>query len=170
MKTDVDTCLKQIADWYIKNRREITEPELESILLKHCGSETEVQKFVGFLETEPGQLRFKTLLRERKGTGGNPAPRKSDYPKVEELGHEIYGAVLSKVDAAWDFINELRIPGKPPYWEEVRDTFIEKLTEELKRLPNLDLCGEKAKMTTIGIILERYPEVFPKEVRERARR
>jgi len=67
MKTDVDTCLKDIADFYVKNRRTMTEPELEAIVLKHCESEAEVQKFVSFLETEPGQLRFKTLLRERKG-------------------------------------------------------------------------------------------------------
>ncbi len=69
MKTDVDTCLKDIADWYVKNRREIKEPELKTILWKHCESEAEVKKFVKFLETEPGQLRFKTLLRE---TGGKP--------------------------------------------------------------------------------------------------
>ncbi len=69
MITDVDTCLKDIADWYIKTRREITEPELEAILLKHCEDEAEVRKFVKFLETEPGQLRFKTLLRERKEKG-----------------------------------------------------------------------------------------------------
>lgn len=67
MVTDVDTCLREIADWYIKNRREITEPELEKILLKHCGSEAEMEKFARFLETGPGELRFKTLLRERKG-------------------------------------------------------------------------------------------------------
>ena len=67
MKIDVDTALKDIADFYIKNRREMTEPELETILKRHCESEAEVQKFVSFLETEPGQLRFKTLLRERKG-------------------------------------------------------------------------------------------------------
>lgn len=66
MITDVDTCLKDIADWYVRNRREITPPELQPILLKHCGSEAEAEKFTEFLETEPGQLRFKTLLRERK--------------------------------------------------------------------------------------------------------
>ena len=66
MKTDVDTCLKDIADFYVKNRRNMTNPEFESILKKHCENEAEVRKFVAFLETEPGQLRFKTLLRERK--------------------------------------------------------------------------------------------------------
>jgi hypothetical protein len=64
MKTDVDTCLKEIADWYVKNRRKITPPKLLPILQKHCESEEEIEKFVSFLETEPGQLRFKTLLRE----------------------------------------------------------------------------------------------------------
>jgi len=66
MITDVDTCLKEIADWYVKYRREIREPELETILLKHCESEVEIQKFSKFLETEPGQMRFKTLLKERR--------------------------------------------------------------------------------------------------------
>lgn len=72
---------KEIADWYVRNRREITEPELKAILLKHCESEEEVEKFVKFLETEPGQLRFKTLLREMKegpiiheATSQNPDP------------------------------------------------------------------------------------------------
>jgi len=67
MITDVDSCLKEIADFYIKTRRGMTESELESTVMKHCGTETEVQKFIKFLETEPGQMRFKTLLRERKG-------------------------------------------------------------------------------------------------------
>ena len=66
MKTDIDTCLKEIADWYIMNRRGITPADLEPILRKHCEDEAELQKFMKFLETEPGQLRFKTLLRERK--------------------------------------------------------------------------------------------------------
>jgi hypothetical protein len=66
MKTDVDTALNDIADWYVKNRRSMTEPELEAILNKHCESEAEVLKFAKFLETEAGQMRFKTLLRERK--------------------------------------------------------------------------------------------------------
>lgn len=65
MKTDVDTALKEIADWYVKNKREITQPELIGILVKHCEDETEIRKFTAFLETEPGQMRFKTLLRER---------------------------------------------------------------------------------------------------------
>ena len=65
MRTDVDTCLKEIAGWYVQNRREITEPELEAIITKHCESEAEVQKFIGFLASESGQVRFKTLLRER---------------------------------------------------------------------------------------------------------
>jgi len=66
MKTDVDTCLKEIVDWYVKNRREITGPELGSILREHCESEAEVGRFTRFLETEPGQARFKALLRERE--------------------------------------------------------------------------------------------------------
>lgn len=71
MKTDVDTCLKDIADWYVRNRRQITPAELQPILLKHCESEAEVEKFLKFLETEPGQMRFKTLLRERKEVAGS---------------------------------------------------------------------------------------------------
>jgi len=67
MKTDVDTCLKDIADWFVKNRREITPSDIQPILQKHCESEKEAEKFLLFLETEPGQLRFKTLLREREG-------------------------------------------------------------------------------------------------------
>jgi hypothetical protein len=64
MITDVDTALKDIADWYVKNRRSMTEADLEPILKKHCESEAEVRKFAAFLGTDPGQLRFKTLLKE----------------------------------------------------------------------------------------------------------
>jgi hypothetical protein len=41
MKTDVDTALRDIADWYVKNRRSMTEPELEAILNRHCESDLE---------------------------------------------------------------------------------------------------------------------------------
>lgn len=75
MKTDVDTCLKELANWYVKNRRSITTAEINSILQKHCEDEAEMRKFTAFLETEPGQMRFKTLLRERKKEAG--------YPKAE---------------------------------------------------------------------------------------
>ena len=80
MITDVDTCLKDIADWYVRNRREITPPELQPILLKHCESEAEAEKFQKFLETEPGQLRFKALLRERKAESSS----NSQFVKVDE--------------------------------------------------------------------------------------
>lgn len=66
MITDIDTCLRDLADFYVQKRREMTPPELHPILLKHCGSEAEVKKFASFLETEPGQLRFKTLLKDRE--------------------------------------------------------------------------------------------------------
>lgn len=84
MITDVDTCLKEIADWYIEKRRDMTESELESIAMRHCGTEAEVKKFVGFLETEPGRLRFKTLLRERKVrvSTATPAGVKGEYRPV----------------------------------------------------------------------------------------
>lgn len=67
MITDVDTCLRDLADWFVRNRRGITDPELQALLMKHCGSEVEVRKFIKFLESEPGQLRFKTHLRESMG-------------------------------------------------------------------------------------------------------
>ena len=84
MITDVDTCLKDIADWYVKYRREMTEPELETILMKHCGTEAEVQKFARFLETEPGQLRFKTLLREKKGSSNQGLEMDEVYQDIRE--------------------------------------------------------------------------------------
>lgn len=62
MRTDVDSALKEIADFFIKNRREITMTEMRPILEKHCESEAELAKFMLFLGTESGQLRFKTLL------------------------------------------------------------------------------------------------------------
>ena len=84
MKTTVDTCLKDIAGFFIKNRRSMTEVELESILKKHCESEAEVKKFISFLETEPGQLRFKTLLRERKEH--TSYPKEVGIPELVQRG------------------------------------------------------------------------------------
>lgn len=66
MKTDVDACLNEVADWCFKNRRQMTPKDIDPILRRHCESEDEVKKFISFLETEPGQLRFRTLLREKK--------------------------------------------------------------------------------------------------------
>jgi hypothetical protein len=82
MRTNVDSALKEIADWYVKNRRGITPPELHSILLKHCGSE--VDKFTKFLLTEPGQLRFKTLLRERKSESSHLEAKPQHTTTMEE--------------------------------------------------------------------------------------
>ncbi|GAI64779.1 unnamed protein product [marine sediment metagenome] len=96
MKTDVDTCLKDIADWYIKNRREITPPELRPILEKHCESEAEVEKFLKFLETEPGQLRFKTLLRERKEEYGTCYEDAWRFLIKQEEGELVHGTVWSE--------------------------------------------------------------------------
>jgi len=69
MKTDIDTCLGEIADWYIENKREMSPKELEPIVSKHYQDEKETVKFVQFLATESGKLRFKTLLREREEAG-----------------------------------------------------------------------------------------------------
>jgi len=64
--TNVDACLRNMADWYVQNRHILTEPELKTILMKHCGSEKEVEKFSRFMKTRPGQIRFRNLLLERK--------------------------------------------------------------------------------------------------------
>lgn len=113
MKTDVDAALRELADFYVKNRREITQSELAPILLKHCGSEAEVQKFTSFLDTEPGQLRFKTHLRERKGQKpGTPPPSITEIinETIKELGKspkeinsgwcgQFAGKVITKIEA-----------------------------------------------------------------------
>lgn len=83
MKTDVDSCLKDIADWYVKNRRSMTEADLGPILKKRCENEAEVRKFVAFLGTDPGQTRFKIHLRERK-----EAPKGPSYLKETEIETE----------------------------------------------------------------------------------
>lgn len=64
MKTNVDACLKEIAAWFVQKHREMTELELNDIVRKHCESVEEIAKFVAFLGTDAGQLRFGTLLRE----------------------------------------------------------------------------------------------------------
>jgi len=66
MRTDVDTCLKEIAQWYINHKNEISPQELESIVRKHCVSETETSKFISFLATPPGKGRFRIHLEELK--------------------------------------------------------------------------------------------------------
>jgi uncharacterized protein len=66
MKTDVDTCLKDLAEWYVRNRRQMTEPEFDEVLRRHCVSDSEVKKMADFIESKPGTLRFKTLLQERQ--------------------------------------------------------------------------------------------------------
>jgi hypothetical protein len=93
MKTDVDTCLKDIVDWFLKNRREITVSELEPILLKHCESEAEITKFIDFFKTEAGRLRFKTLLRER--VKPSLLPMQEDEERIRVL-EPIMGAEWAK--------------------------------------------------------------------------
>ncbi|MBA7656222.1 hypothetical protein ES703_64137 [subsurface metagenome] len=48
MKTDIDTCLKDIRGWFAENQRAMMDSDLEAILLKRCESETEVEvtKFI----------------------------------------------------------------------------------------------------------------------------
>ncbi|MBA7686220.1 hypothetical protein ES703_94661 [subsurface metagenome] len=161
---------------------EIRPGELETIYRKYADitDESLFKRFFKYMKSPEGRQYFKKTIRTKlwragfspKGweeshsseEGSNPKPQ---YPKVEELGHEIYGVVYTKADAVWDFVSGAKFPKQPPFWEEVRDTFIENLTQEIKAIPNLDLAGERAKMKTIGMMLERYPEAFPKEVLER---
>lgn len=120
MKTSVDTCLIEIADWYLKNRREMKEPELRAILLKHCESEAEVVKFAKFLETEPGRLRFKTHLRERKGgaraVSKEPSqlrqPEANPYTK-STLPPEVSDILLTHPDSLIDKYNLPKGKGMP---------------------------------------------------------
>jgi hypothetical protein len=65
MKTDIDTCLRDIAFWYVKNRREMSDSELRAILNKHCGNEEQTQEFIKFLETESAQSRLRKLMKQR---------------------------------------------------------------------------------------------------------
>jgi len=117
MKTDVDTCLKEIADFYVENRREMKAPELEAILKKHCENEKEMEKFAHFLGTEPGQHRFKAILIERKGeskptgspprtVGGTCYEDAWHFLLKQEEGQLVHGSVQlsaegKRVEHAW---------------------------------------------------------------------
>ena len=103
MKTDVDAALWDIADFYIKNRRPITEPELEAILKRHVENDAELRRFLSFMESEPGQMRFKTLLRERKESPTPPWMGKSTKEQTQPLDNvEVYTSELLPVDVTRD--------------------------------------------------------------------
>ena len=181
--------LKEAARLAIEHKKaglpfEIREGELLDIYRKYADITDEplFKRFFKYTKSPEGQDFFRKTIRTELWKAGyrpkgweeshsseersNPKPQ---YPKVEALGHEIYSVVYTKADAVWDFVSGAKFPKQPPFWEEVRDTFIENLTREIKAIPNLDLAGERAKMKTIGMMLERYPEAFPKEVLERWR-
>lgn len=86
MKTDVDTCLKDLAAWFVKNRREMTELEFDEVLRQHCVSEAEVKKMEDFIESKQGTLRFKTLLQERRLCSGRPLWLRQRYPELPVCG------------------------------------------------------------------------------------
>jgi hypothetical protein len=113
MKTDVDSCLKEIADFYIKNRTSMKESDLEPILKKHCDNEAEVRKFAAFLSTEPGQLRFKTLLRERKGSPSLLRQQEIDYDLP--FAQKLHGEMMKELKQPY---GELLTPGKFPKRDE----------------------------------------------------
>ncbi|MFA5186456.1 MAG: ArdC family protein [Patescibacteria group bacterium] len=82
MKTNVDACLKELAAWYARNRREMLQPEFDAILAKHCQSEAEMANFAKFLNSQPGEEKFKTLLK----TAMEERPGQTDYVWVSPLG------------------------------------------------------------------------------------
>jgi hypothetical protein len=64
MTNNIEACLKEISDWYIRHRNSISPDQLQRIVVKHCVSDTETSKFMTFLSTDGGKLRFKTHLEE----------------------------------------------------------------------------------------------------------
>lgn len=66
MKTDVDSCIRELAEWHVKNKRKMTQPELNEILRRHFDNTTEMLKAVKFVRSKPGKLRFRIFLRESK--------------------------------------------------------------------------------------------------------
>lgn len=82
MKTDVDSCLKDIANWYVKNRRNLTDKELHGLLYKHCSGAAEIKKFTEFMQSAAGKRRFSTLLGEMKPSRLNEP--KEDWQMTRE--------------------------------------------------------------------------------------
>lgn len=145
MVTDVDTCLKDIADFYIQNRRGMTDAELESILMKHCGTGIEVQKFAKFLDTEPGQMRFKTLLREKKMGGAEYTGVTARNPVEETHLRDIFNKVtvyeLESTISHLPYEPEIKALPYEPYIypiysrDESKAKNVEYLTRWMKRYP-----------------------------------
>lgn len=69
MKTDVDSCLKELARLFRKKAREGQElraspEEVKAVMVKHCKDKAEMKEFYEFLTTPAGRMRFRTLLSE----------------------------------------------------------------------------------------------------------
>jgi hypothetical protein len=72
MRTNIEACLSEIADWYIKNRMIFDSTELHNIIRKHCNFENEVQYVIEYLGTEKGKSHFKRVLTERTTKATEP--------------------------------------------------------------------------------------------------
>ena len=66
MRTDVETCLKEIARWFYNHKSSITSDELHAILVRNCSNEAEVSRFTTFLGTAVGKLQFRKHLEACK--------------------------------------------------------------------------------------------------------
>ena len=84
MKTD--DALRDIADFFIRTRRNLTDAELDTLLSRHCRDKAEKEKFSDFMQSTPGQRRLSTLLRERKEATEKSYLKEPGQAIAEELG------------------------------------------------------------------------------------
>lgn len=81
MKTDADNCVKELAEWYGKHRREMKVENIRPIAMKYFGEEEELTEFYDYLASDEGKEQFKKQLRMvawRLGLAG-PKPEEPKF-------------------------------------------------------------------------------------------
>jgi hypothetical protein len=65
MKTNIESCLSDIADWYIKSSKQFIPAELNAIIRKYFKSLADEQYVLTYLGTRQGKTHFKRVMLER---------------------------------------------------------------------------------------------------------
>lgn len=65
MRTDIETCLSEIADWYIRSSKQFDPAELDAIIKKYFKSLADEQYVLTYLGTRQGKTHFKRVMLER---------------------------------------------------------------------------------------------------------
>jgi hypothetical protein len=113
---NIEACLSEIADWYIRNSKQFDPAEMNAIIKKYCKLPADEQYVLTYLGTRQGKIHFKGVMLERLKLVKWVQKENGSLLTVEAWEKEKEGLIRRG-----EYVPQIRYLTNPP--SELRETY-----------------------------------------------